>query len=129
MELKLELCYHEPLLVRPFNRTIVELKPQRDCRIDQPNRAFNRTIVELKLIKENPEHNPYYQLLIEPLWNWNANIRVPAVKVIPAFNRTIVELKLSQQVVHTDATSAFNRTIVELKLGQGIPYPTKQDCF
>ena len=34
-----------------------------------------------------------YQLLIEPLWNWNITKNVETEIDISAFNRTIVELK------------------------------------
>ena len=58
------------MLLDPFNRTIVELKPRLHLACDVQARPFNRTIVELKLLCN--------RLLC---------------RVICTFNRTIVELK------------------------------------
>ena len=138
VELKLRQWWHS--LDRqhlPFNRTIVELKRAFGRVIPSGILTFNRTIVELKLFVL-----PFYlrlpgQLLIEPLWNWNAAVwNLPGVihglLIAPlwnwnskdigiaspstlAFNRTIVELKLRLQVQPLVSSKTFNRTIVELK--------------
>ncbi len=78
--------------VRPFNRTIVELKRLRFGFCKFFAELFNRTIVELKQIDDEEAQQRH-----------------------AAFNRTIVELKLDKLDRIRTFFRAFNRTIVELK--------------
>ena len=70
MELKLAFMAASSATLKPFNRTIVELKPDSYVMYLRWRGPFNRTIVELKL-------------LMQPTRQEQAM----------AFNRTIVELK------------------------------------
>ena len=58
------------VLIRPFNRTIVELKLPSNPKSNAGTFTFNRTIVELKLC-QRLQIIFIKPLLIEPLWNWN----------------------------------------------------------
>ena len=58
-----------------------------------------------------------YYLLIEPVWNRNANTRVEAVNVTPSFNRTSLESKRKRgytldQICELLIEPVWNRNII-----------------
>ena len=68
----------------PFNRTIVELKPDRSVRTAGRSTSFNRTIVELKPCQ-------VFQSVVGGF----------------SFNRTIVELKLNANGLRVSIRAFF----------------------
>ena len=61
-----------------LNRTFMELKLVKDVRLARKQKCLNRTFMELKPSIKNLRDG-IANVLIEPLWNWNASTHTTAV--------------------------------------------------
>ena len=77
--------------------------------------TFNRTSMESKLIIIFGYYAFLFNLLIEPVWNRNSNVKERDGSTTDAFNRTSMESKLRSGEQATDFRTAFNRTSMESK--------------
>ena len=72
----------------------MELKPLYLFCYSFYNASINRTFMELKQ-RYNACYNTNRNVLIEPLWNWNAEWLMLVVSTVTSINRTFMELKLN----------------------------------
>ena len=75
LELKPAQAHFTEMSALPFNRTSLELKHMRVMHQDSTRFPFNRTSLELKHQLSQVVIVAFKHLLIEPVWNWNTQVR------------------------------------------------------